>query len=208
MKTGLKVAGNLFLYLVCAVSAAIILVTLISVLFIHWTPSFGISQKELISDYTKLIKYLLLAPDNHLSFAYLVMSNNGLRHFADVRHLMLINEGAFILSWGNLLLTQRKLKKRNQLLSLISLLDYLCLLIIILGVLAFVNFNTAFIGFHHLLFAENNWVFNSQTDPIIIAMPVNFFLRLFVIGLIIIILTLQSLKFRLKRLLMSGKFCS
>lgn len=91
---------------------------------------------------------------------------------------------------------------------LVSLIDYLCLGLLIISGLTAIDFERTFILFHYLLFSDNKWIFNSQTDPIIMGMPPTFFLKLFGIWLIITIAILGYLRFYNRQKLFSGKFRS
>lgn len=50
---------------------------------------------------------------------------------------------------------------------------------------ALMNFDEFFISFHHLLFNNNDWLFNPTTDPIINVLTEEFFAGCFAIGGII-----------------------
>lgn len=89
---------------------------------------------------------------------------------------------------------------------LVSLIDYLCLGLLIISGLTAIDFERTFILFHHLLFSDNKWIFNPETDPIIIGMPPIFFLKLFGIWLAITITLLSCLRFYNRQKLFSGKF--
>ena len=89
---------------------------------------------------------------------------------------------------------------------LVSLIDYLCLGLLIISGLTAIDFERTFISFHYLLFSDNKWIFNPQTDPIIMGMPPTFFLKLFSIWLAITIAILGYLRFYNRQKLFSGKF--
>jgi integral membrane protein (TIGR01906 family) len=61
---------------------------------------------------------------------------------------------------------------------------------LVIGALAALAFNRAFVIFHSIFFpGKDNWLFNPHTDPIILAMPETFFLRcgILIVGSIILI---------------------
>ena len=59
----------------------------------------------------------------------------------------------------------------------------------ILGLLASVDFNQAFILFHKIVFRNDYWIFDYRTDPVITILPEAFFMHCFfmIISIVIII---------------------
>lgn len=206
MKVELKSVLEALVYFIAAFSIATIITTNISFFFLQSFAVHGVTWREIMNDYYSLLVYLQCPLINHLAFHYLPISGNALNHFSMVRQLLMINEGGCLISWGAIISINKHKKKRSQLVMLISLIDYLCVgLLIICGLVA-IDFKRTFISFHYLLFSDSNWIFNPQTDPIIMGMPPTFFLKLFGIWLVITIIILNWLKFYNKRKLFSGKF--
>ena len=49
---------------------------------------------------------------------------------------------------------------------------------VVLGILAALDFNRAFVVFHSIFFpGKSNWIFDYRTDPIILVLPQNFFMH-------------------------------
>ena len=140
----------------------------------------GLTAEQLRDAYDGILDYLTL-PNRPFSCGILPFSAEGEAHFADCRVLFDLNRNVLLMSGGILavlLLLQRKfgpyrLGKRHAawwagLLALIAPL--------VIGSLAALDFDRAFVIFHQIFFpGKSNWLFNWQTDPIILALPQEFF---------------------------------
>ena len=140
----------------------------------------GLTAEQLREAYDGILDYLTL-PNRPFSCGILPFSAEGEAHFADCRVLFDLNRNVLLMSGGILavlLLLQRKfgpyrLGKRHAawwagLLALIAPL--------VIGALAALDFDRAFVIFHQIFFpGKSNWLFNWQTDPIILALPQEFF---------------------------------
>lgn len=206
MKMTIKSTLLILGYFLAATSIAIIVTTNVSI-FLLYPFEKGIAWENVITDYQRLLVYLQVPGFYHLTFRYLPISNNASAHFRVIRHLLIANEVLCVTSWGTIIINNRHEKKRNQLLVLISLIDYLCFTLLVMVGLVSIDFDRVFIAFHRLMFSDSNWIFNPSTDPIINAMPPNFFLKLFFIWFVVSVLVLISLRMYNKRKLLRGKFC-
>lgn len=206
MKIGLKSILEVLVYFFAAASIAVIITTNISINLLCPFAVNGLNWGEIMSDYRRLIIYLQSPIVNQLTFHYLPISNNAIEHFSMVRYFLIINEGVCFVSWGLVISKIKQEKKRSQLITLVSLIDYLCLGLLIFSGLAAIDFERTFISFHYLLFSDNKWIFNPQTDPIIMGMPPIFFLKLFGIWLVVTVAILSWLRFYNRQKLFSGKF--
>lgn len=206
MKIGLKSILEVLVYFFAAASIAVIITTNISINLLCPFAVNGLNWGEIMSDYRRLIIYLQSPIVNQLTFRYLPISNNAIEHFSMVRYFLIVNEGVCFVSWGLVISKIKQEKKRSQLITLVSLIDYLCLGLLIFSGLAAIDFERTFISFHYLLFSDNKWIFNPQTDPIIMGMPPIFFLKLFGIWLVVTVAILSWLRFYNRQKLFSGKF--
>lgn len=206
MKIGLKSILEVLVYFFAAASIAVIITTNISINLLCPFAVNGLNWGEIMSDYRRLIIYLQSPIVNQLTFHYLPISNNAIEHFSMVRYFLIVNEGVCFVSWGLVISKIKQEKKRSQLITLVSLIDYLCLGLLIFSGLAAIDFERTFISFHYLLFSDNKWIFNPQTDPIIMGMPPIFFLKLFGIWLVVTVAILSWLRFYNRQKLFSGKF--
>ena len=140
----------------------------------------GLTAEQLREAYDGILDYLTL-PNRPFSCGILPFSSEGEAHFADCRVLFDLNRNVLLASGGILavlLLLQRKfgpyrLGKRHAawwagLLALIAPL--------VIGALAALDFDRAFVIFHQIFFpGKSNWLFDWRTDPIILALPQEFF---------------------------------
>ena len=140
----------------------------------------GLTAGQLREAYDGILDYLTL-PSSPFSCGILPFSAEGEAHFADCRVLFDLNRNVLLMSGGILavlLLLQRKfgpyrLGKRHAawwagLLALIAPL--------VIGALAALDFDRAFVIFHQIFFpGKSNWLFDWRTDPIILALPQEFF---------------------------------
>ena len=140
----------------------------------------GLTAEQLREAYNGILDYLTL-PSRPFSCGILPFSSEGEAHFADCRVLFDLNRNVLLMSGGILavlLLLQKKfgpyrLGKRHAawwagLLALIAPL--------VIGALAALDFDRAFVIFHQIFFpGKSNWLFDWRTDPIILALPQEFF---------------------------------
>ena len=140
----------------------------------------GLTAEQLREAYDGILDYLTL-PSRPFSCGILPFSSEGEAHFADCRVLFDLNRNVLLMSGGILavlLLLQRKfgpyrLGNRHAawwagLLALIAPL--------VIGALAALDFDRAFVIFHQIFFpGKSNWLFDWRTDPIILALPQEFF---------------------------------
>ena len=140
----------------------------------------GLTAGQLREAYDGILDYLTL-PSRPFSCGILPFSAEGEAHFADCRVLFDLNRNVLLMSGGILavlLLLQKKfgpyrLGKRHAawwagLLALIAPL--------VIGALAALDFDRAFVIFHQIFFpGKSNWLFDWRTDPIILALPQEFF---------------------------------
>jgi integral membrane protein (TIGR01906 family) len=140
----------------------------------------GLTAQQLREAYNGILDYLTL-PNRPFSCGILPFSAEGEAHFADCRVLFDLNRNVLLGSGAVLavLLALGKkfgpyrLGKRHAawwagLLALIAPL--------VIGSLAALDFDRAFVIFHQIFFpGKSNWLFDWRTDPIILALPQEFF---------------------------------
>lgn len=147
----------------------------------------GLSNSSLMNDYYSLIKYLQCWWIHYWN-PKLSMSVKGLKHFSDVKNLIQLNNLILIVSMIISVYFVDQRRRRCQMWQLIlpfkSIITLLYAAIFVLGV----SFNSFFITFHKILFRNRDWIFNPQTDPIIKALPENFFEGCFFLVIMLCIL--------------------
>lgn len=163
----------------------------------------GYSEEEIRENYDVLIDYNLSFGSERLEFPTLAMSEPGRIHFEEVRDIFNLFKymaiaGVIVSIAGILFCIRRKEYKFLKLTSILAV-----ALPTVLGTLVALNWDWAFVAFHHLAFNNDYWIFDPATDPVITILPDTFFLHCalmilgcVVLGSVICGLAYQSKSFR------------
>lgn len=158
-----------------------------------------LEKGRLMENYWVLLHYLINPFQHVLTFPDFISSSQGLFHFYEVKRLL---QWSFVLWMGSgmtCIWAWKYTKKNSILYQLIFPLRMTLVFPIFVGSMSFFNFEKLFIGFHKVLFNNNAWIFDPRTDPIILALPQEFFLSCFVLAAIVLFggvgLTLLGVKF-------------
>ena len=121
-----------------------------------------------------------------------LMSTNGRIHFEEVKTIFEAIQVIMVVSGLiSLPLVIRRFKEKEyRFLKLTGLIT-----IIVPAMLGFVvalDFESAFITFHQIVFRNNYWVFDYRSDPVINILPETFFMHCFIM-IVIIVITLAGL---------------
>ena len=186
---------NKLLSVLCAVSVFLFLLTVSIGLPIYIRPFYyahigacdleavsGYSESEIRQAYDEVLDYLTL-PGREFGTGALKYSESGKDHFVDCKVLFDLN-GSVLLGSGILLAVLLLLKKKlgpyrlgNRSAAFYGSLIAL-ILPIILGGLAALDFDRAFVIFHSIFFpGKTNWLFDYRTDEIIRVLPQDFFMH-------------------------------
>ena len=144
----------------------------------------GFTAEEIREAYDQVLDYLTIRGKD-FGTGVMAHSESGADHFADCRVLFDLNKTVLTISGG--------------ILSLLLLLYFLGktgpyrlgrrsasfwaavgakVLPVVLGILAALDFNRAFVVFHSIFFpGKDNWIFDYRTDPIILVLPQDFFMH-------------------------------
>ena len=164
----------------------------------------GLSEEKLMLNYKSMISYLQSPSRGMLQLPDFSMSEAGMIHFAEVKHIFLVLYVIvllFILAFGVFLVTRHH-HKDKCILSTFNRGANLTFLTF--GILIFfitINFSGTFTVFHKLFFNSNYWMFDYRTDPVILALPE----QLFMIISIIIIMSLFAICGYIKYVYYKGK---
>ena len=143
----------------------------------------GYSAAQIREAYDQVLDYLTAGkPFGTGAFPH---SAEGAAHFADCKVLFDLNRNVLFLSGGVLLilLALRKLGKTGPYRlgsgsAAFWAAVFAVVLPLILGGLAALNFDRAFVVFHTVFFpGKSNWIFDWRTDSIILALPQDFFMH-------------------------------
>ncbi|WP_010498138.1 TIGR01906 family membrane protein [Ligilactobacillus acidipiscis] len=170
----------------------------------HLAQTVSLTRKGLITDYQHLLNYLNF-PWVHKLDMTLPSSANGLQHFADVKRLFLVDYFVMIVGVPLSVYHLHRLKKQQMLWTLIAPAQITLTGMIFLLVLMSISFQQFFVIFHKILFRNNDWVFDPLKDPIIDALPDEFFLACFVLFFILFIAAMLAVIFIGKKSLKTHK---
>ena len=143
---------------------------------------YGLSREEIQTAYDEMMDFCLGGRED-FSAGMLAFSRSGADHFADVRGLFLLDLRVlklsaaalgFLLGWclaGKV--RPYRFRSRGPGFWAAAGLGAVFLTV---GALAALDFDRAFVVFHSIFFpGKDNWIFDWQTDPIILFLPQDFF---------------------------------
>ncbi len=150
----------------------------------------GMDKEALLENYKTVIRYIESPSINKLVFPDFPMSREGEIHFYEVKEIF---NKFDLLFYGSLIVLiifiLFRWKRKIQDYSYLKTGAYLSLILPLLLALPFaVNFSRAFVIFHELFFDNDYWIFDPATDPIILALPEEFFFHCALVILAILIL--------------------
>lgn len=148
----------------------------------------GYSEEEIRENYDVLIDYNMSLGKDKLEFPTLAMSEPGRIHFEEVRDIFNIFKymamAGVVVSIGGIVFCVRR--KEYRYLKLTSILAVA--LPAVLGLLVALNWDWAFVTFHHIAFDNDYWIFDPLTDPVITILPDTFFMHcaLMILGCVVL----------------------
>lgn len=155
----------------------------------------GYDKQTIMTAYDEVLDYLVL-PNREFGTGVFPHSEEGASHFADCKVLFDLNAILLVVSVIGLLVLE--FLRRRQVFCLARPFGRhpaaLCgggvlALFAVVGGLASLNFDRAFEVFHAVFFpGKENWLFNRRVDPIILAMPQEFFMNCAVLILTCVVL--------------------
>ncbi|GAK48002.1 putative membrane protein [Secundilactobacillus oryzae JCM 18671] len=196
--------GGVVLVILCMLSLAIFLTVNSSWLFrlmvgdSEIVKTLGLSTHQLMKNYGQLLSFLQL-PWVSLDMTNFPTSFSGMHHFEDVKKLILFNNTVLILTIMPTGLYLRKLYREFRLWLLDLPLNITAMVLLVASAMMAVNFNQFFIGFHELFFRNQDWLFDPQTDPIILVLPENFFYACFALAFVLFELQILAIWLMIKR---------
>lgn len=188
MKTSKLLSVALSVLIALAVLTGSIAVPLLcrSFYYAHIGPmrleEYGLSREEIKTAYNQMMDFCLGRRENFAA-GVLAFSQSGADHFADVRGLFLLDLRVlklsaaalgFLLGWC-LVRKVRPYRFRNRGPGFWAAAG-LGAAFLIIGGLAALDFDRAFVIFHSIFFpGKDNWIFDWSMDPIILFLPQDFF---------------------------------
>lgn len=165
-------------------SASVVLVLNIRTIYyhdidaLHLTEEVDLTKVQIQENYDALIDYnLFWTGKDTLRFPDFPVSEHGRIHFAEVRwifialqYLMLGLAAVFFIGeWRKLRRGSRRSLKLTAILAIV--------LPLAAGAMIAANWEVFFVGFHHVMFSNDYWLFDPATDPVILILPDAFFLH-------------------------------
>ncbi|HEM6535546.1 TPA: TIGR01906 family membrane protein [Streptococcus suis] len=186
MRTKLQIIGTILFVLSAAVLGTIYLAWLVypfEISFLGLEKVVYIKAADISYNFNILMNYLTNPFASVLDMPNFSSSADGLKHFADVKHLFHLTQGIFILTLPAFVLFVKNIlpKGYGDLVKKVIFWTMLTPMIIgLLGVL--VGFDQFFVLFHTVLFpGDSTWLFDPAKDPVIYILPQEFFLHCFVL---------------------------
>jgi integral membrane protein (TIGR01906 family) len=135
----------------------------------------GLSEESIRKNYDILIDYNNFWGADTLEFDGLAMSNEGRIHFEEVKAIFVkIEYAAIIFTIFFAISAVVKLRKKQARFLLFGGI-FSVVIPIVVGAFVALNWNWAFITFHHLAFDNDYWIFYPDKDPVITMLPDEFF---------------------------------
>ncbi|HFI0942009.1 TPA: TIGR01906 family membrane protein [Streptococcus suis] len=186
MRTKLQIIGTILFVLSAAVLGTIYLAWLVyplEISFLGLEKVVYMKAADISYNFNILMNYLTNPFASVLDMPNFSSSADGLKHFADVKHLFHLTQGIFILTLPAFVLFVKNilLKGYGDLVKKVIFWTMLTPMIIgLLGIL--VGFDQFFVLFHTVLFpGDSTWLFDPAKDPVIYILPQEFFLHCFVL---------------------------
>lgn len=152
----------------------------------------GLSKEQILENYRILLTYLNIPWFLALDMPDFPSSASGLFHFFEVKKLFMLDYLILIFSGMGTLWFVRHLNRRRESWRLLPYFRQGTLILLAILLALLVSFDTLFVLFHKVFFNNDAWLFNATTDPIILALPAEFFMHSFLLafGLIEVFLIL------------------
>lgn len=147
----------------------------------------GLSKDVIKENYDILIQYQSIFFQGDLNMPDFVMSTTGRIHFEEVKRVFEVIQITFVVTGliSGLMIYQNIKQKEYRFLQLTSL--FSVGIPTIIGFLAALDFDRAFVIFHNIVFRNDYWIFDYTTDPVITILPESFFMHCFMMIILIVI---------------------
>ncbi|GEQ33196.1 TIGR01906 family membrane protein [Marinilactibacillus psychrotolerans] len=148
--------------------------------------SLGLTYDKLMDNYYALLQYLHFPWIQELNLPDFISSENGLLHFFEVKLLFYLNYSVLLIAFVSTFFYLKFVKRTGRIWVLIKPFFFASLIPPVLLFFLAVNFDSMFVSFHQIFFNNDAWIFNPATDPIINALPQDFFMYCFILFFILI----------------------
>ena len=159
----------------------------------------GLSKDIILDNYRILMQYLNLPWITELKMPDFPASESGLFHFYEVKQLFLLDYAILGVSAVVTGLFLRMVKKEQGYWRMMNPLRLMIAAPLSALAIIFMNFDRLFVAFHGVIFNNDAWIFDARTDPIILALPQDFFMHCFVLVFVLLELVLVLVYFWVRR---------
>ncbi|MHC1720532.1 MAG: TIGR01906 family membrane protein [Clostridiaceae bacterium] len=162
--------------------------------YLNITERTSLNETEIKSSYDYLIYYLNSDSDTEFKLPLLSFSKEGAIHFKEVKDIFKkMNFLLFMLS-AVILFGAYKCWRRKDF-SYIKMSSWLTVLLSAAASIPFiVNFEVSFEIFHSIFFANDYWLFDPASDPVINLLPAEFFFHCLMLMVLFILLSSLALR--------------
>ena len=170
----------------------------------------GLSTEILMDNYKRMIYYVQNPFIKELILNKVPMSNFGKIHFFEVKQIFMVLYIISIIFFSIMIfkivtnknndLVKRSIKSFNNSVNIIAL------IFISVSIAVAIDFDKTFYFFHKIFFRNNYWIFDPVADPVINALPEEFFMiELILVISLLIVFTLVIKMFHLRNVLIKNK---
>jgi integral membrane protein (TIGR01906 family) len=196
----LKLFRNVF-YAISIISIAVLSVLNTTVVYRYAIYKYELEKytllpKDILMDnYKRVISYVQNPFNNELVLNRIPMSNFGRIHFFEVKRIFIalyIMSIIFIIIMIFKIITNKNKGLGKKLVeNLNNSVNIMALIFVSVSIMAMIDFDKAFYYFHKMFFRNDYWIFDSKADPIINALPEEFFaIELILIICLLLLFTL------------------
>lgn len=148
----------------------------------------GLDAETIKENYRILINYQSIFYQGTLNLPDFVMSDSGRIHFEEVKRIFEATQVMMVISGLiSIPMTIKKIKEKEY--RFLRLTGLITIIVpTVLGFLAALDFERAFVLFHQIVFRNDYWIFDYRTDPVITILPETFFMHCFMLIVVIVCL--------------------
>lgn len=161
----------------------------------------GLPKQLIKENYDVLIQYQSIFFQGTLQLPDFVMSTTGRIHFEEVKRIFDMIQILFVVSGViSLVMIYQNIKQKEY--RFLRLTPMFSIGIpTVIGFLAALDFDQAFVIFHKSFSCNDYWIFDYTTDPVITILPESFFMHCFmmIIVIVVVISLIMYLIYRKKR---------
>ena len=155
--------------------------------YLNIAQSTGLSKDMIKQNYDVLIQYQSIFYKGSLQLPHFIMSETGRIHFEEVKRIFEMIQITCIVTGviSLIMIYQNHKQKEYRYLKLTSL--FSIGIPTVIGFLAALDFDRAFVIFHKIVFRNDYWIFDYRSDPVITILPEAFFMHCFIMIVLVVI---------------------